>query len=412
MMKILSVKTLVVGLSLCFIQNVSAQSFAKTNMNLSAKLFPLLEQLGTDKQLNASLMTSPVMRGVTTRRSMRLKAALKDCKTPACMAEALLYRSGEIDSIGNVFTELYLKNEGWKKLGKALKEQGVYQGGAEENDSALLKTAWTNNATGLNQIIQVYLRGKAPRYAKIDSNSINANDVVIGARFSDSLAKWVREEKQLPFQGLMRQAALFALEVNGRDEAARFVPLQSGLNASPYQKVKSTDFSRFPYSVILVPGFGPEEDGVALDEKAKARCVAAVDRYQKGLAPFIVVSGGNVHPFKTKFNEAVEMKDYLVQSLGVDESVVFIEPDARHTTTNLRNTSRMVYRFGLPAAKPILIVTDKSQTDYMIKRMSATALRDLSYLPYKNLKRLSEQESEFFPVWESLQVDPLDPLDP
>ena len=106
------------------------------------------------------------------------------------------------------------------------------------------------------------------------------------------------------------------------------------------------------------------------------------------------------------------MKKYLIEELNVPEDVVFIEPDARHTTTNLRNASRIIYHFGIPANKPVLIVTDKSQSSYINSGMAKTSMRDLGYLPYKNLKKISETETEFYPNWESMQVDPFDPLDP
>ena len=184
------------------------------------------------------------------------------------------------------------------------------------------------------------------------------------------------------------------------------------MNAKPFSKIKTINWDKYQYSLILIPGLGPEEEGVKLDSGAIARCKSGVERFRKGLAPFIVVSGGNVHPFQTPYNEAVEMKKYLIEELNVPEDVVFIEPDARHTTTNLRNASRIIYHFGIPANKPVLIVTDKSQSSYINSGMAKTSMRDLGYLPYKNLKKISETETEFYPNWESMQVDPFDPLDP
>jgi hypothetical protein len=72
----------------------------------------------------------------------------------------------------------------------------------------------------------------------------------------------------------------------------------------------------------------------------------------------------------------------------------------------------MIYRFGLPSEKPLLIVTDASQAVYIAGRMSVTAERDLGYLPFARLRLLNEKEVEFYPVKYSLQPDPFDPLDP
>lgn len=106
------------------------------------------------------------------------------------------------------------------------------------------------------------------------------------------------------------------------------------------------------------------------------------------------------------------MKKYIVEQLGVPADAVFIEPHARHTTTNIRNTCRMIYDFQIPDNKPVLVVTDSSQANYIAGRMSNTSMRDLGYLPYQQLKLLNDNEVEFYPVKMAMQPDPGDPLDP
>jgi uncharacterized SAM-binding protein YcdF (DUF218 family) len=105
------------------------------------------------------------------------------------------------------------------------------------------------------------------------------------------------------------------------------------------------------------------------------------------------------------------MKKYMVEKLGLPDAAVFIEPHARHTTTNLRNTARMVYAFGFPADKTMLIVTDVSQSRSIVD-MAERCRKELGYVPYRDLKRLSEVETSCLPVPEARQPDPFDPLDP
>ncbi len=122
-------------------------------------------------------------------------------------------------------------------------------------------------------------------------------------------------------------------------------------------------------------------------------------------------SGGKVHPYKTKFCEAEEMKTYMVNVLHVPEYAIIMEPHARHTTTNMRNGVRLMYKYGIPANKPGLVVTDKSQTNSILI-MAARCEKELKFVPYKLGKHLSDTEVEFFAVPEAMQVNVYEPLDP
>jgi len=105
------------------------------------------------------------------------------------------------------------------------------------------------------------------------------------------------------------------------------------------------------------------------------------------------------------------MKKYLVRELGIPEEAILIEPHARHSTTNMRNASRLAYRYGIPDTKKILIVTDPVQNGFLTV-MQKRFLDELGYLPYRGLEKLGGEESEFYPVRECVQPNPLDPLDP
>lgn len=143
------------------------------------------------------------------------------------------------------------------------------------------------------------------------------------------------------------------------------------------------------------------------------RCELAATRYKKGMAPFIVVSGGYVHPFHTPYAEAVEMKKYLMTVDSIPGSAILIEPQARHTTTNFRNTARLQIRYGIPLDKACLCVSTRDQTDYIINAgFDRRNLRELGYLPYRDKQRLSDHEIRYYAVADCLQSDPGDPLDP
>jgi hypothetical protein len=120
-----------------------------------------------------------------------------------------------------------------------------------------------------------------------------------------------------------------------------------------------------------------------------------------------------VHPNQTPYSEAIEMKNALVADLGVPAEAVIVDPHARHTTTNLRNAARLMYRYGIPFGAKALITTDSYQSTYI--EGDAFAKRcgeELGYQPVTVLRRLSAFDLEFTPRLESLRIDSMDPLDP
>jgi hypothetical protein len=220
------------------------------------------------------------------------------------------------------------------------------------------------------------------------------------------------EEMRLFFQPSLRYA-MYLLDINHRDEAGRHEPMERLENGAAVKQIPAIDWARFPYTVIVVPGAGSERTAWALSPAAKQRAEIAARRYRQGTAPLILVSGGYVHPNQTPYAEAIEMKRSLMNDYGVPESAILVDPHARHTTTNMRNAARLMYRYGIPFDRKGLITTDSYQSTYIesdvfVKR-NAT---ELGYQPHKLLQRTSPFDLEFMPMIESLQSDPIDPLDP
>ncbi|MBC3539195.1 YdcF family protein [Rufibacter sediminis] len=388
----------------------SATGQTATQTLLQQKIYPLLVTL-QESPYQAELQKSETLRQLASQRAQRVKQAVQTCSDVPCLASSVQWSAAEVQQVGNELVRLFQSSKRFQNVVQPLKASGKYELYAPQPDTAFLRSAWQNSAQAMNHATDVYFKGKKPRYPKIDAISFELTDPAFHRQVRQALEKAVNTSGDQLFFQIPLQVSLEALAINGRDEAVRYEPLHQGLNAGPFQQAKSTDWKNFKYSLILVPGFGPEEEGIVLHDKAKSRCRMALERYQKGLAPFIVVSGGNVHPNKTPYNEAVEMKKYMVDSLGVAEQVVIIEPHARHTTTNLRNTNRLLYTLQLPLDRPILIVTDESQSSY-IMRFEKKAKEELGYAPFQKLKKLSDVETEYYSVSASRQVDPLDHLDP
>jgi hypothetical protein len=111
-------------------------------------------------------------------------------------------------------------------------------------------------------------------------------------------------------------------------------------------------WDRYIYHLIIVPGYTPldqREPLPGVHPVARARLEAAAKAYRADLAPFIMVSGGNVYPRGTPYYEGVEMKRALV-AMGIPEHDIVLEARARHSTTNLRNAGRFMLTHGLKRA--------------------------------------------------------------
>lgn len=107
------------------------------------------------------------------------------------------------------------------------------------------------------------------------------------------------------------------------------------------------------------------------------------------------------------------MKKLLVREFHVPASAIIIEPHARHTTTNVRNAARLMFRYGMPMEKTALITTDGAQSAYIEAPSFAERCRkEMGHLPYRNLKRLNPFDLEWVPSLDALFVDPIEPLDP
>jgi DUF218 domain-containing protein len=179
------------------------------------------------------------------------------------------------------------------------------------------------------------------------------------------------------------------------------------------------DWARFPYQVLIVPGFTPlgAKEPVRMHPEQRARLEQAVQDFRAGLAPFILLSGGNVHPPGTPYHEALEMKRELL-GMGVPEERIIVDARARHSTTNLRNAGRYMLDHGLSRA---LVTTSFGQDFYFsFPGLSTFHHRSRSELGYE-VGRLGDEQlgdgidthhSSFTPAPDVRRVNLRDPLDP
>ncbi|RYF96297.1 MAG: YdcF family protein [Chitinophagaceae bacterium] len=284
-----------------------------------------------------------------------------------------------------------------------------------------LRKAWEQDARGINYAIQVYGNARRPNYPNIDSVDFKVRDPKDTSLLHPSFFQLLynsayildqRFQRKKSFYSVPLEFALLMLDVNERNQAADYEPMELGINKAPVKAIKSTNWSKYPYTVIVVPGAGPDEYGINISAEAKLRCRLAAEYYRQGKAPFLIVTGGKVHPYKTTVNEAVEMKKYMMEQLSIPESAIIAEPHARHTTTNMRNAARLMFKYNIPTDRPGLVSTTRGQSSMIANTLAERCRREIGYTPFRAGKVLSESLTEFFALKEAFRIDPEEPMDP
>lgn len=385
------------------------------NNYVQSKNYYLLTLLNEVPAVKSLLQKDAVLAKLTLEKRTAVGRAAKSCGSDlGCYIKAVQFSEDQIRQVSARLAALYQdNNELGKLVGSHILPSGCYNLYAALGKQQLLIKAWEQDAKAVNFAIGVYAEGLKPNYPKIDSISFN----VRAKGYTDLIALNANlamdETRTQPlFYSATLAFALHSLEINERNQIADEEPMRAGANKAAYEYSKKIKWDAYRYTLILVPGEGPEEKEVALSAGGMLRCRLAALQYAQGVAPFIMVSGGCVHPYKTKYNEAIEMKKFLMHALHIPEYAILIEPHARHTTTNIRNCARIIYRYGFPMDKPCITATAKSQSYYITDVVPERCIAEFGFAPYRNGKRLSDTEAEFYPLAVSLQLDFDEPMDP
>lgn len=380
------------------------------------KNFYLLTLLARTPDVHAQIKGDPTLNKIAEERLAAMDRAAKSCGSDLdCNSQAFRWSDDQTLEAGNALAALYRKSPLLRGLADGLLRASgmyvLYQGlGGEE----LLKHAWDDCVRGMNLAIDVYGIGKAPRYAAIDSMTYDSTTAPYH-QVVQGLVLVLEDDRpvlDLFFMPSLRFSSELIL-LNHRDEAGRYEPMELGENAAAFRRMKTVEWAKYPYSVIVVPGAGNDRPGVNLSPAGRLRDELAAKRFRDGKAPFLIVSGGFVHPIRTEFSEAIEMKHDLMTRFGIPEDSIIVDPHARHTTTNMRNAARLMYRYGIPFDKTALVTTDPWQSQSIESRdFDKRCMDELGYVPQKILSRISAFDLTFLPIRSSLQANPLEPLDP
>ena len=392
-------------------------SLVKAESYVQSKNYYLLTLFERLPEVSKLLSNDPELSKIADAKRDFLTSTLKNCGNKvSCYLENIRFTNSEIQSIGDRLVTLYASKPELKTLVQNhLIPSGCYFLFSNLAPQEMLRKAWEQDAKAVNFAIDVYgARSRKPNYPSIDSISfdIHSKDYpIVLYDCSNAVLEDVKNSR-LFFMPTM-DYAIREIEINDRNRAADYEPMEKKCNKLAFEKVKTTHWADWKYSLILVPGEGPEIREEPLSPIGMMRCRVAAYRWKEKMAPFIMVSGGKAHPYKTKFCEAEEMKKYLIETMHIPENVIFMEPHARHTTTNIRNCVRLMFRYGFPMDKTCITSTDKDQSYYITdKEMQDRCVEELGYSPYKSGTRLSETAAEFNPRISALQIDPDEPMDP
>lgn len=382
---------------------------------LESRVFPLPAMLRAAAGWREALAADPALRELARRRAARVPAL--DCApAPACLADAWMWTDDDIVQVEARLRAIAAREP---RLARALvtgqmRASGRFARHAALDDAGMLAAAWRETAAGMNRVIAVYAKGEPPRYPRIDAAIFDVADAEYGNLLkTHAVATVAFARADDLFLDPALRYAVGLLENNERTDAGTFRPLLDGENAAPRKAAATMRWQDHAWPALLVFGHGTEDPVSRTGVMGQIRLRLAADMFRRGLAPFIVVSGGNVHPNRTPYNEAVEMKRLLVERHGVPAERVFIEPHARHTTTNLRNCARLLLAAGFPADRPSLIVSDHMTIQYIAGReLAERNVREMGIQPGRVEAGPDRFTARFTPNAAAFHVEVADPLDP
>lgn len=356
-------------------------------VTLSARLFPLLDAAGHDPAALERIARAPGMEDVLRLRRERRAVCGADL---VCRAQALLWSDREAAAMRRAVAQT----------------QGLPA--ADDTPAAQVD----REIAGINTIVRTYALGAIPATAIDGPGAVSPQDHQARLQAADWIAETPRDGSAQRLDPSI-DYALALLDVSDRTDAIGHEPLSGGANAAAMTRAKTLDWRRYRYGAMIVTGVGPEIEGEPLSPFGKYHLRLAAQRFAQGDVAFIIVSGGRAHPRGTPFTEADEMRKALIERYRIPPDAIVGEPYARHTTTNLRNASRLLTQMGAPADGETIIICNPLQSSYIESaRFTERNAAELGYQPGRIVRRVSPTELVFRPARAADRVDPRDPLDP
>lgn len=377
-------------------------------------LFTLIEALQDVAQV---IESDDIFANYLETSKARLKAVLGTSNpTAQSYANTLKFSEDEIIALSNNFKELVQNSTVVHNMVEDhMGPSGAFQQFSEiTNSYRVIQLAFVEAVEGINHIIDVYVAGQDPKYSDIDKVSFDVTSAAYLSKLKTEVEALDKESHTLFFQPFLK-FALRALALNNRDEAGRYYPLEDGENKEVLAYIKTINWNDYEYALALALGDGPDEpdDEPNISVGGKRNADQAVALYQQGKVPLIAVSGGHVKPFQVPYCEGIEMKKYVMDTYNIPENRILVETQARHTTTNMRNTGRLIFRYGIPSDKKAMVTSSESHINTIeSSNFNVRCLNEMNHIPAEIFVRVSGIYLEFTPKIGVLHLDSSDPLDP
>lgn len=406
--------SLLLAFSVCLRAEQPAHTPLAFKDPLQDKNYYLLSTIEWTPAARAAVKSNSDLAAISAEKRAAVANAANICATDvACYSRALRWSDDEIAKSRAAFVAIGSDPELKKLIDGPLARSGMYQQYADRAPGEFFGQIWEDAAHKMNDTIDVYGLGLPPTRNNIfGTYATNEPEFARNVKFIVGVLNYEAPSLDLFFQPTMRFADDL-LHAQRRDEAGRNEPLEQKENKAAYQRLHTINWSQFPYTLILVLGQGPDIGGISISPLGWMKTREAVKAYREGKAPFILVSGGYVHPALTPYSEALEMKKALMTEFGIPEDAIIVDPQARSTVTNFRNAVRLMYRYNIPFDRKALVVADQVQIDGLGRNPNrANTNPSANTVSYHAGERLSPFRMEFTPVVTALNVSTSDMLDP
>jgi hypothetical protein len=208
---------------------------------LQDKNFFLLSLFQRTRDVSRLLSQDKVLKELAHDKLLALKKS-DGCRDVTCFEALIRFDDFSLAAVANELQHLAEQPE-FKLLAKRdLRPSGVFIKYREMTDAQMLVAAWKDAAAGLNRILKVYCLGKDPRYPVIDKVSFDVSTEAYRNLLKTKIAEIRFSNDALFFEPTLN-FDLKLLEINRRDEAARYEPLEAGENRAAVQNLTNIKWS-------------------------------------------------------------------------------------------------------------------------------------------------------------------------